>query len=122
MMIIMNEGKRIDIDDYLSSFEPRPGELAKSMRQVILDSFPDLDEVVKWGHLVYEKDRKICSIMVHKNHINLQIWRGAELDDPESMLQGEGKSMKHVKVHSPDEMKEDYFKHLLTQAANLDGN
>ncbi len=86
---------------------------------MILDTFPDSDEVVKWGHLVYEKDRKLCSIMVHKSHVNLQIWEGAQVDDPEQLLQGEGKSMRHVKVHSPEEVKPDYFKFLLEQAARL---
>jgi hypothetical protein len=115
----MTEGKRIDIGDYLTGSEPEPSELAKSVRKVILDTFPELDEVVKWGHLVYEKDRKICSIMVHKGHVNLQIWRGAEVDDPENILEGEGKSMRHVKVHSPEDVKSDYFKFLLEQVAEL---
>jgi hypothetical protein len=116
----MSEGKRIDIGEYLSKFEPEPSELAKEMRQVILDTLPELDEVIKWGHLVYEGDRKICSIMVHKKHINLQIWRGNEIEDPQSLLEGEGKSMRHVKVHTPEEMKGDYFQFLLKQAGNLD--
>ncbi len=115
----VTEGKRVDIEEYLTGREQEPSKLAKSVRKLILDTFPDLDEVVKWGHLVYEKDRKICSIMVHKDHANLQIWRGAELDDPEKLLQGEGKSMRHVKVYSPEEVKSDYFQFLLKQAAEL---
>ncbi|MFQ5832299.1 MAG: DUF1801 domain-containing protein [Candidatus Thorarchaeota archaeon] len=115
----MTEGKRVDINDYLSKFKPGQRELAKSVRQIILGSLPDLDEVVKWGHLVYERDRKICSIMIHKSHVNLQIWRGAELDDPETMLEGEGKNMRHVKVNSPEEVKKDYFEFLHKQAAEL---
>ena len=118
-MKYVTEGKRVEIVDYLSGFEPGPSELATSVRQVILSTLQDLDEVVKWGHLVYEKNRMICSIMVHKNHVNLQIWRGAELNDPENILEGEGKSMRHVKVHSPEEVKTDYFKFLLKQAAEL---
>jgi hypothetical protein len=115
----MTDGKRVDIVDYLSGFEPAPGELARSVRQLILSTIEGLDEVVKWGHLVYEKDRMICSIMVHKSHINLQIWRGAELNDPENILEGDGKQMRHVKVHSPEDLKSDYFKFLLKQAAEL---
>ena len=49
----MSEGKRVDIEDYLTKFEPEPSELARNLRQVILDTLPELDEVVKWGHLVY---------------------------------------------------------------------
>jgi hypothetical protein len=115
----MTEGKRVDIDNYLSKFEPVPKELAKGMRQVILSTLDGLDEVVKWGHLVYEKDRMVCSIMVLKHHVNLQIWRGAELNDPENILIGEGKSMKHVKIESPEDFKRDYIRTLLKQAAEL---
>jgi hypothetical protein len=116
----MSEGKRIDIGEYLSKFEPEPSALAKEMRQVILDTLPGLDEVIKWGHLVYEGERMICSIMVHKKHINLQIWRGNEIEDPRNLLEGTGKSMRHVKVHSPEEMKDDYFKFLLEKAIELE--
>jgi hypothetical protein len=116
----MNGAKRIDIDEYLSKFEPGLSALAKEMRHVVLDILPELDEVIKWGHLVYESERMICSIMVHKKHINLQIWRGNEIEDPQSLLEGEGKRMRHIKVHSPDEMKGDYFKFLLKQAVELD--
>lgn len=115
----MCQGKRVDIEEYLSKFESIPAELARDVRQVILKALPKLDEVVKWGHLVYEGDRMICSIMVHKKHINLQIWRGAEIDDPEGFLEGGGKSMRHVKIHSEEEIKEDYFKMLLKQASDL---
>ena len=116
----MSGVKRIDIGEYLAKFEPEPGVLAKEVRQVIIETLPELDEVVKWGHLVYEGDRKICSIMVHKKHVNLQIWRGSEIEDPENILEGEGKSMRHVKVHSLEEIKKDYFKILLRHALELE--
>ena len=113
------EGKRVDIENYLSKFEPASAELAESLRTVILDAHPEYDEVVKWGHLVYEKDRKIVSIMVYKKHVNFMLWRGNELDDPENLLLGDGKEMRHVKVSSPDDMKNEYFQFLLKQADEL---
>ena len=115
----MSGGTRINIDDYLLKFEPETRELARDVRQTILTALPGLNEVVKWGHLVYEKDKMICSIMVHKKHVNLQIWRGAEIDDPENMLEGNGKSMRHVKIHSKEDIKMDYFKFLIEQAAKI---
>lgn len=115
----VTEGKRVVIGEYLSKFEPSSAELAKSLRKVILEAHPEYDEVVKWGHLVYEKDRKMCSIMIYKKHVNLMFWRGNELDDPEDVLLGDGKEMRHVKVSSPDELKNEYFQFLLKQADEL---
>jgi hypothetical protein len=115
----MTQGKRVDIGEYLSKFEPSSAELAKSLRKVILEAHPEYNEVVKWGHLVYETDRKIVSIMVYKKHVNFMLWRGNELDDPENLLLGDGKEMRHVKVSSPDDMKSEYFQFLLKQANEL---
>ena len=115
----MSEGKRVDIDDYLSKFIPETQELARTMRKTVLEVLPDLDEVVKWGYLVYEGQRKVCSINVYKKHINLMIWRGDEIDDPEKLLEGEGKQMRHVSIKKPEDIKPNYFKSLLKQASEL---
>jgi hypothetical protein len=58
--------------------------------------------------------------MIHKKHVNLQIWRGVELNDPEGKLEGEGKSMRHVKIRTQDDINEEYFKLLLQNASALD--
>lgn len=70
-----HEGEdKIDVDGYLVKLDPSIKELVEELRRFILEAVPDLAEVIKWSSLVYEKNGKVCSIVVHKSHVNLQIW------------------------------------------------
>lgn len=40
----------------------------------------------------------IAALGSHKDHVNLQLTRGAELIDPKGIVEGTGKSMRHVKL------------------------
>lgn len=47
--------KRINLDQYLSKYDKEIGSLAKDLRNMILEQVPDMDEVIKWKNLFYEK-------------------------------------------------------------------
>ena len=51
------------------------------------------------GALGAKGGRNMCSIMGANGYVRLQFFRGAELDDPTSALEGTGKAMRHLKVH-----------------------
>ena len=66
------KNSRIDLDQYLSSYNEPIGSLAKDLRNMILELIPDMDESIKWKNLFYEKKGFVCAIVLHKDHINLQ--------------------------------------------------
>lgn len=41
---------------------------------------------------------QFCYIAIFKNHINLGFYYGAGLDDPVGLMQGTGKSLRHIKI------------------------
>lgn len=57
-----------------------------------------MTESIKWGQPVYEHKGPFSYIKAHAAQVNFGFWRGAELDDPKRMLQGEGERMRHVKI------------------------
>lgn len=116
----MKENPKAEVERYLSKLDPPIRKLVMELRNVVLEAVPDLNEVIKWRSLVYERKGKICSIMVHRSHVNLQIWRGAELADLERLLEGSGKGMRHVKVRNFGDIKVDAFKRLIREATELD--
>ena len=71
---------------------------------------------MKWGNLTYHHTKNICSLISHKNHINLQFWDGSELDDPRHLLTGTGKKMRHIRIGSADDIDPGYIKNLVRQA------
>ena len=44
------------------------------------------------------EDAPFCYVNVFKAHVNVGFFYGAELNDPQSLLEGSGKRMRHVKV------------------------
>ncbi len=111
--------ERVNIDEYLEKYSPEMSELAEKLRNLILDMFPYMDEVIKWNNLVYEINGYVCAILIHKAHINLEFWRGAELKDPKNRLEGTGKKMRHLKIRDESEIDAEYIKILVEESIKL---
>lgn len=111
--------REVDVEGYLARVEPPLRGLVREVRRTVLDAVPGMEETVKWGSLTYEMNGIVCSIVIHKGHVNLQLRRGAELADPDGLLEGTGKSMRHLKVGSPGDIKRGPIRALVKQAAKV---
>lgn len=87
-------------DEYFDMLEPPMAEVARYLRQLLLELEPGLNEELKWGLPVYGRPENIISVIAHSRWVNLQLFNGAHLPDPENLLGGTGKNMRHVKLHS----------------------
>jgi hypothetical protein len=113
------EHKRIDLDEYLSTYNEEMVPLARDLRNMILELVPGMDESIKWKNLFYEMNGFVCAIVIHKDHVNLEFARGIELEDPEKMLEGTGKKIRHVKIYNTEEIDSKKLKNLMLEAVNL---
>ena len=69
--------------------------------------------------LSYEKNGFICAIVIHSDHVNLEFAHGNELEDPEGILEGTGKKLRHVKIYDINEVNSGKLKNLILEAVNL---
>ena len=81
--------------------------IAIRLKEIILDIHPDTCEVVRIGDraATYGVGPKKMSegyvyIMPHKNWINLGFYKGAHLADKYELMEGTGKSLRHIKIRS----------------------
>jgi len=120
-------GERADkgapADAYFESLDGEIAGIAAEARALVRSACPRAAEVIKWGIPVYELDgersRVVCAIKAAKAHVNLQFEKGAMLDDPEGMLEGTGKLMRHVKLRPGEKIKKSAIREMLKQAAGL---
>lgn len=64
---------------------------------------PSLSEAVKWGNLVFtQRGTNLLAIVVHREHINLQVFSGALLAARFSQLAGSGKGMRHLSIRDDE--------------------
>jgi len=78
---------------------------------------PDVRELMHdgWPTACVE-DAAFAYTSVHAAHVNLGLYRGAELPDPAGLLQGSGKRMRHVKLPAGEEVDEEALEALIQAA------
>ena len=92
-----------EVDDYLEKQKLPQKEICKKLRKIILETFPDIKEEMKLGVPWYEGKYYIVAL---KNHVNLGFsLKGLSKKEIE-LFEGGGKTMKHIKIHSLNEIDE----------------
>lgn len=80
----------------------RPGELGAIARrwfEVMRECGGDVRELLHDGHpTVCVDDAAFAYVNAFRAHVNVGFFRGAELPDPEDLLVGTGRFMRHVKL------------------------
>jgi hypothetical protein len=107
----------------MARFDPRVGDLALSARALIEEVYPKVVEVpwprqnvVGYGVGPKKMSEHFCYVAFHKDHVNLGFNQGAELPDPEGLLEGPGKTLRHVKIAALKDLENPALRELLEAA------
>jgi hypothetical protein len=77
------------------------GAMARRWFEVMRECGHDVREILHDGHpTACVGDAAFGYVSVFKAHVNVGFFRGAELADPEQLLEGTGKLMRHVKLRT----------------------
>jgi hypothetical protein len=91
---------------YLAAYDPHIADLTLALRDVVLQEAPNaIESIVKSyavaiGFSFTGKPIKdgFCHIVTYSSHVNLGFNRGAQLPDPNRVLAGKGKSIRHITI------------------------
>lgn len=93
-------------------------QLIADIRDVIIASGHNFMEGIKWGTPGYwlpeVSRRNIVYIAPHNNYVRLGFFNGATMPDPNNLLEGTGKKLRHIKIYQID----DETRNALTQYVN----
>jgi len=100
----------ISVQDWLANLTPDVRAVTRQLRAVARKNMPEAREYIYHDAIGYSvKDspaNRICYIAPQrKGYVNFGFFFGAGLPDPEKLLIGEGKRLRHVKVWSVAEAK-----------------
>jgi hypothetical protein len=110
-------------EEFLSKQTPEVKVLAEKTREIIREVDPDVVESVNPGHnnLAYGSGVKMgqwyCYIAPFKSYMNLGFLHATELPDPEGLLEGTGKLLRHVKIRRLEDLERPRIRALLAAAA-----
>ena len=97
-----------------------PGELGRIARQwfdVMRGCGADVHELLHDGHpTACAGDAAFGYVNAFTSHVNVGFFKGAELPDPAGLLQGTGKSMRHVKLRPGEPVDETALRTLIAAA------
>src|ERR1700758_837789 len=109
---------------YLAAYNPHVSDLTLAMREVVLEEAPDAIESIAKGYALAigfsftGKPLKdgFCHIVTYETHVNLGFNRGALLPDPNRILAGTGKAIRHITIHNQNELEHPAIRRYLQAA------
>lgn len=107
------------IEAFFAGYPPDVQAISRMLRVMVNNSMPHAYEVLfaKHNHIGYlfteSMHDRVCYICPLKDYVRLGFDYGGYLDDPEQMLEGTGKRMRHVKLRSVKESENPALKQLV---------
>jgi hypothetical protein len=95
-----------DVEKLLAAHPPEQRTIEQALRSAIRREFPGAIERVDFGNRLIAFGRSmrmrglLFAIIAHQSWVNLQLADGAELPDPDRLIEGTGKRIRHVKIRS----------------------
>lgn len=108
------------IDDYVEKKGAKLLLVGKGLRRLMKKTVAGVKESVNpWKIPTFESNGPMCFFMVGKNHVTFGFLRGTALVDPKGLLEGTGKSLRHVKLRTVEDLKKPELKKLIVEAVKL---
>ncbi|HUF38447.1 MAG TPA: DUF1801 domain-containing protein [Anaerolineales bacterium] len=110
------------ITGYIAGFEDWRGDVLNRLRKQIGKADPSLKEEFKWGVPVWSARANVLAISGFKNHVKINFFKGAELEDPDGLFNAglDAKTMRSIDLREGDEIDEKALDRLVRAAAALD--
>ena len=113
------------ITAYIAELSDWHGEMLARLRKLFLEAVPDLSEEWKWDTPVWSQKGNVVAIAAFKNHIKINFFKGASLEDPQGFFNAglEAKATRAIDLNEGETIDESALKELVRVAVahNLSG-
>ena len=109
--------KTVEVEEYIGKASKNQQEILSQLRDLIFENVPEAVEGIKWGQAVFSTSKNFCYLKINKAHINLGFFNFDILSDPNNLLQGSGKQMRHIKIYDLNNFDLEKLGNMMRQAA-----
>ena len=110
-----------EVDEFVRArVLPQHQEIVESLRRLMRECAPQAQEVISRGSPAWQGRKILAIISLSKTHVTFAFARGAEFEDSYGLLDGIGKTTRHVKLKQPDAIDQDALRAYIAQAVQLD--
>ncbi len=100
---------------FLEAYDRSIADIALALREIIFDEVPDASEsiyqvytVAIWFGFSGKMKDMFCYIATNTRHVKLGFPRGSTLADPNGVLEGDGKALRHIKFASRSDLERSF--------------
>ena len=111
-------------EEVIAAALPEIRALATSARAVLAEVMPGITEVpwarqkiAGYGIGPKKMSEHFCYLAPFKKHLNLGFFYGADLPDPENLLEGAGKELRHIKIRNTEQLQSPAVRTLIELAS-----
>lgn len=105
---------------YVKRENPELRKVVKGLKSLVEQIVPGAEQTRNaWGVPTFVADQPFCFYMVGKNHVTFGFHQGTSLADPEKLLEGTGKNIRHVKLKNLPDLASPGLRRLVDQASKL---
>lgn len=111
-------------DEVIAEASAEVQQIARALRALLAEVMPGITEVpwaqqkiAGYGIGPKKMSQHFCYLAPHKEYVNLGFMYGADLPDPEGLLEGGGKLLRHIKVRSLDDVQQPGLRTLIEAAS-----
>jgi hypothetical protein len=119
----LNETIEKTLWEVLSDRTDKVVEIALAARKSVLKAATGCSEFVGETYCVLnlfsftgKHGQAFIHIATYSNHVNLGFSHGTQLDDPEGLLEGTGKLIRHIRLNSKSQLRSKSVKDLIANA------
>lgn len=107
----MNE----QVTAYIEAAPPEHQEIMIMIRRLIHDMLPTVTEAFKWSRPIFTTTKDFAYLLSSKNYVTLGFTKDIDkLDDPNHILEGTGKTMRHIKLRHASDINTSLIKDWMT--------
>ena len=117
-------------DDFLYFLKRKDPALVDTfidLRSYVISIYPESNELLYHTHAltaVYSVSDKLaegfCHIPIYTEHLNLGFNKGTLVDDPQHLLQGTGKLIRHIPINSRQDYRNEDVRNLIINAVEFE--
>jgi len=99
------------VEDYIKQQPSPQKEILQKLRAIILKTFPNSIEEMKWGVPTYNQGKYYLVSL--KDHVNIGFSIKGLSEDELGFIEGSGKTMRHLKIRTLADIDEQHIVDLL---------
>ncbi len=114
------------VDNQIKELADWRGKMLARLRKLIREAAPNITEQWKWGTAVWDQNGLVCSAGAFKDHVKLNFFKGASLEDPQGLFNAglDAKATRAIDLSEGDNIDEAALKDLIRAAVayNMSGS